>query len=250
MESIRDPLTVEDVDALWADFTSTRSHVARDELIVHYQDLVRKTAFRMLRKLPQHFEVRDLMAYGQFGLMDAIGRFDPALGNQFSTFASVRIRGAILDELRSQDWAPRRVRATVREMETVTDILFRELGRKPDLTEVAKRIGCDEAELLAVQAEADTAVLGSLDGVSEWHETEDVGQSDYALSAEISATQDVMAAAIASLSKQDQLIVELYYIGNHKMKEIGKLLGLGESHACAAHTRAVLVLREHMSLLR
>lgn len=234
----------------WTRFRITRSLDDRNTLIIHYQPLVKKVAYQLLRKLPSHFEVEDLIAYGQFGLVDAISRFDPELGFLFSTFASTRIRGAMLDELRLQDWAPRRVRATTREIDVVTDMLATEMGRRPTLDEVAERIGVPLSDLVTAQSEANKSMLSSLDGVPEWSESEDMSASDHALGAELSMTGDAFSAAIVRLPMQDQHIIRMYYLDGLRMKEIGKRLGLGESRACAAHARAALLLREHLSLVR
>ena len=125
------------VQRLWADYKGTNAREARDRLIVHYSPLVKYVAGRVAVGLPQSIEQADLVSYGIFGLIDAIDKFDPGRGFKFETYAISRIKGAIIDELRSIDWVPRSVRAKARAIERAYSKLENELRRSPDDAEVA-----------------------------------------------------------------------------------------------------------------
>ncbi|TML58319.1 MAG: sigma-70 family RNA polymerase sigma factor, partial [Actinobacteria bacterium] len=135
---------------MWADYKGTNAREARDRLIVHYSPLVKYVAGRVAVGLPQSIEQADLVSYGIFGLIDAIDKFDTGRGFKFETYAIARIKGAIIDELRSMDWVPRSVRAKARSVEKAYTKLENELHRTPSDGEVADELGVSEGELQSV----------------------------------------------------------------------------------------------------
>ena len=136
-----------DVAMHWTRWLNRRNSASRDHLIVHYSPLVKFVASRLAAGLPQNVEQADLVSYGIFGLIDAIDKFDPERGYKFETYAIARIKGAILDELRSIDWVPRSVRAKAREVERAFSKLEASLGRSPSEAELAEALGCSESQL-------------------------------------------------------------------------------------------------------
>src|SRR6516225_10184508 len=138
------------IHGLWADYKTSGARDARDRLIVHYSPLVKYVAGRVSVGLPQNIEQADLVSYGIFGLIDAIEKFDPARKIKFETYAIARIKGAIIDELRSIDWVPRSVRAKARSVERAYAKLENQLLRTPSDTEVASELGISESELQAI----------------------------------------------------------------------------------------------------
>src|SRR5207249_11679327 len=148
---------------LWADYKGTNAREARDRLIVHYSPLVKYVAGRVAVGLPQSIEQADLVSYGIFGLIDAIDKFDTGRGFKFETYAIARIKGAIIDELRSMDWVPRSVRAKARSVERAYSKLENELRRSPEDREVASELGMSEQELATVLGQISFVGVVALD---------------------------------------------------------------------------------------
>ena len=150
------------IDEIWEQFHKNRDEYHRNLLMEHYRPLVRYCAERLHSKLPDKVELDDLTSAGIFGLMDAIDKFDPSLGVKFETYCSPRIRGSILDELRSMDWVPRLVRARAHQLSRATHSLETHLGRKPTEVEVAEKLEMDLEEFGRLQRDANAASLVSL----------------------------------------------------------------------------------------
>src|SRR5512138_2806317 len=148
-----------DVQPVWKEYKQTRERSLRNQLMEHYLPLVRYTADRISAKLPNEVEVDDLISAGIFGLMDAIEAFDLNRGVKFETYCSPRIRGAILDELRTMDWVPRLVRSRTHKLETATKILRAELGRMPSEDEIARRLGMNRVEFDKLLGDSSAVLL-------------------------------------------------------------------------------------------
>src|SRR5579875_1519159 len=153
------------LDELWAEYKRTGSRELRDRLIVHYSPLVKYVAGRVAVGLPQSIEQADLVSYGIFGLMDALEKFDTERQIKFETYAITRIKGAIIDELRSIDWVPRSVRAKARAVETAFASLEASLGRTPSDAEVAAEMGLSEDDLQEIYNQVSFVGLVALDEV-------------------------------------------------------------------------------------
>jgi len=225
--------------------------------VVAYSPLVKYVAGRMGSGLPAHVEESDLISYGLGGLISAIERFDLSREIKFETYAITRIRGAIIDELRSLDWVPRSVRARAREFERVNMRLEAKLHRAPSDEEIAAEleITLDEFQDALLQISNSTIValdeLWSVsdsggDQVSLLDTLPDRGAPDPQVLVDESELRDRVADAIAALPEREKLVVALYYYENLTLREIGEVLGVTESRVSQLHTKAVLRLRSKL----
>nr|WP_308292087.1 FliA/WhiG family RNA polymerase sigma factor [Prauserella alba] len=239
------------IKALWHEFATEPSQRVRDRLVLHYAPLVKYVAGRVGTGLPTHVDVADLIQSGIFGLVDAIEKFDPDRGLRFETYAMQRIRGAILDDLRSQDWVPRVVRSRAREVERTLERLGARLGRTPTDAEVAAELGISQGELhdlygqlrLTSVVALETLVAAGRDSESVVESLPDDDAVDPAAVLVDRDNRKQLADAIAQLNERDRIVVSLYYFESLTLAEIGKVLGVTESRVSQLHTRAVLRLR-------
>nr|WP_246382337.1 FliA/WhiG family RNA polymerase sigma factor [Prauserella isguenensis] len=239
------------IKALWHEFATEPSQRVRDRLVLHYAPLVKYVAGRVGTGLPTHVDVADLIQSGIFGLVDAIEKFDPGRGLRFETYAMQRIRGAILDDLRSQDWVPRVVRSRAREVERTLERLGARLGRTPTDAEVATELGISLNELhelygqlrLTSVVALETLVAAGRDSESVVESLPDDDAVDPAAVLVDRDNREQLADAVAQLSERDRIVVSLYYFESLTLAEIGKVLGVTESRVSQLHTRAVLRLR-------
>jgi RNA polymerase sigma factor for flagellar operon FliA len=250
-----DQRTFDDVEAgivaLWRRFGERREQPLRDRLVLHYAPLVKYVAGRVGTGLPAHVEVADLIQSGIFGLVDAIEKFEPERGLKFETYAMQRIRGAILDDLRAQDWVPRSVRGRAREVERALERLGAQLRRTPTDAELADELGLSLHELRDVYAQLQLTSVVALDELAAAGRgptpLADILEDQEALDpVALLVDQDnrrQLAQAIAHLAERDRVVVTLYYFENLTLAEIGRVLGVTESRVCQLHTRAVLRLR-------
>jgi RNA polymerase sigma factor FliA len=244
------------IDQLWADYKASGSRDARDRLIVHYSPLVKYVAGRVSVGLPQNIEQADLVSYGIFGLIDAIDKFDPGRAIKFETYAIARIKGAIIDELRSIDWVPRSVRAKARSVEKAYAKLEAALLRTPTDTEVATEMGITEQELHTIFNQISFVGLIALDEMLSAGERgesttlgdtiPDKGEGPVA-AFEVEEMKQILASAINRLGDREKIVLTLYYYEGLTLAEIGEVLGVTESRVCQIHTKAVLQLRSKMA---
>jgi RNA polymerase sigma factor for flagellar operon FliA len=239
------------VEELWAAYLADRRRSLRDRLVVHYTPLLRSVAHRLASALPSHVEVADLVQCGVFGLIDAVERFDPERSPRFESYAAPRIRGAILDELRAQDWVPRSVRGRVRELERAQERLESRLQRAATDAELAEELGLPVHEVRALGRQVQLVSVEALDessgGVSEL--LADHGAPDPMAVVQAAETLRQLAFAVAQLEERDRDVVRLYYLENRTLAEIGRLLGVTESRVCQLHTRLVGRLRGRLEEL-
>jgi RNA polymerase sigma factor for flagellar operon FliA len=225
--------------------------------VVAYSPLVKYVAGRMSSGLPAHVEEADLISYGLVGLISAIERFDPAREIKFETYAITRIKGAIIDELRSMDWVPRSVRARARELERANAKLENSLQRTPTDSEIAAELGITVDELndsLIAISHSSMVALDELwsvsdssgDQVSLMDTIEDPDAPDPARSLDVGDLKDRIAESIARLPEREKLVIALYYYEQLTLREIGEVLGVTESRVSQMHTKAVLRLRSRM----
>ena len=244
-------------DCIWADYTRTRSDALRNALIEKYLPIVRYSAERIHAKLPDEVELDDLISVGVFGLMDAIAAFDPERGIKFETYCAPRIRGAILDELRSMDWVPRLVRSRANKLTAASRQLEAELGRTPTGEEMARRLSVPAAEYERMAKDANAIGIVSLsrklfEGEGGQDVTEvDVLEDRHALDP-IRETQrrDLKRLIETGLSRAERLIVILYYFEEMTMKEVGAALDLSESRVSQMHSSILTRLRPQMAGLQ
>ncbi|MHC4498980.1 MAG: FliA/WhiG family RNA polymerase sigma factor [Planctomycetota bacterium] len=241
------------IGQVWQRFHETHSDDSRNLLMKHYMPIVKYTAERLCSKLPDKVELDDLISAGIFGLMDAIDAFDPARGVKFETYCSPRIRGSILDELRSMDWVPRLVRARAHQLAKATQSLETHLGRKPTRKETAEQLDMDLEQFERLQRDANAASLVSLntqytdsDGEKDIREIDvisDGRSQDPLIEAQ---KRDLKNLLTKGLTRAERLIVVLYYYEEMTMKEIGATLDLSESRVSQMHSSIVARLRAQM----
>jgi RNA polymerase sigma factor for flagellar operon FliA len=239
---------------LWRKFREARAQPLRDRLVLHYAPLVKNVAGRLGTGMPAHVDIADLVQSGVFGLVDAIEKFDPGRGHKFEAYAVQRIRGAILDELRAQDWVPRSVRGRARDIERALEGLGTQLQRAPTDSELADELGVEPAELKRIYNRLrmtsvlalDELTTGQRGSASLADTLRDHGAADPVTTLLDHDTHRQLADAVAELGDKERMVVALYYFENLTLAEIGRVLGLSESRACQLHSRAVLRLRRRM----
>jgi RNA polymerase sigma factor for flagellar operon FliA len=246
----------DDTQGLWRRFRRTGDKTTRDRLILTYAPLVKYVAGRLGSGLPAHVEEGDLISYGLLGLINAIERYDPDRDIKFETYAIVRIRGAIIDELRALDWVPRSVRSRAREIERAIAELEAKLGRAPNDEEIATRIGISETELedsLTDISRSSIAALDELwsisgegDQVSLLDTLEDTSGPQPSEALDETEVRETLADAIARLPEREKIVITLYYYEELTLREIGEVLGVTESRVSQLHTKAVLRLRSRL----
>ncbi|KQS73170.1 RNA polymerase subunit sigma-70 [Modestobacter sp. Leaf380] len=252
--------TIDPADAaladLWARYVAGRDSGLRDRLILHYAPLVKYVAGRVGSGLPAHVEQADLVSYGTFGLIDAITRYEPSREVKFESYAMARIRGAIIDELRSTDWIPRSVRMRAREFERTVASLETKLQRSPTDSEVAAEMGVEVEEirkflgqLSLVNVVALDELLGDDDGSAPRlvDTLQDSSALDPQAMAEHGEARQLLARAVEQLPDREKVVVSLYYFEGLTLAEIGRVLGVTESRICQLHTKAVLHLRTKLA---
>ena len=218
-----------------------------DAMLHQYSPLVRRLAHQMIAKLPANVEIDDLIQVGMIGLTDALSRFDAGQGVQFETFATQRIRGAMLDELRGADWMSRGTRKQQRDIESAVRSLEQKLGRAPVESEIAKEMGItlsDYQEMLGKVRGTQLIYLEDMSG--------DDGDSDYLDRHEgndpLSLLQDhrmreALVEAIKNLPEREQYVMSMYYEQDMNLKEIAAVLGVTESRVCQLHSQSIARLR-------
>ena len=242
------------VEAVWAVFKETGDLAARERLILHYAPLVTMVAGRVGAGLPSSVEQADLVSYGMFGLIDAIEKYETDRAVKFETYASSRIRGAVIDELRAIDWIPRSVRTKARAVDRAFATLEGELRRPPSEHEVADRLQIGVGELRAIFTQLSTVNVAALDellgagsdrgdSLSLLDTLQDRKAADPATSLEVRETRDLLAKAIERLGEREKIVLVLYYYEGMTLAEIGRVLGVTESRISQMHTAAMLRMR-------
>jgi RNA polymerase sigma factor for flagellar operon FliA len=240
-------------EKLWRDYAKNGNPALRNELMEMYLPVVQFIAERLLLTLPRSIDVDDLKSAGVFGLMDAIDGFDIDRAIKFKTYCSTRIRGAILDELRSQDWVPRLVRLRAHQLARTQASLEAMHGRLPTDAEMADELHISVADFLAMTEEARAHTVRSLS------ESWDDGSGDQPVEkidflrdpsspdpADVLNQEDVMKAIIRSLNRREKEIILMYYRDGLTMKQIGGLMGLTESRVCQIHSNVMKKLKVHL----
>lgn len=246
-------LSQEELVGLWTEYRKVQKSGIRDSLIQNYLYLVKYVAGRMAMSVPPSVEIDDLVSAGVVGLMDAIEKYDPGRDTKFETYAVARIRGAIVDDLRSLDWVPRSVRRKARVLEETYSILETELGRAATDAEIAARLNISASDLRSMVDEIVSAGLLSLDdfvGNQDGEKTSRIidlvcsrdGVSP-STGVEREQMRDIVAEAIMNIPDKERTVVALYYYEDMTLKEIGRTLGVSESRVSQIHTKAMLRLR-------
>lgn len=221
----------------------------KDQCIREYAPLVKRIAYHLMAKLPGSVSVDDIIQAGMMGLLEAAGRYDELRGAQFETFASQRIRGAMLDELRQSDWMPRSVRRDMRRIESALSKLQQRLGRQPSESEVAKELGMTLEEYQQLLYESRGAQL------LYYEDFHDEGDEDFLDRFNIVSDADplellqdeyfreALIKAINNLPERERMLMGMHYEQNMNLREIGEVMGVSESRVCQLHSQAVARLR-------
>lgn len=248
-----DPIDRETADRLWSAYRQTPGQVTRNDLMELYLPVVRYNAQRVHTKLPESVELSDLISAGTFGLMDAIEGFDAERGIKFETYCAPRIRGAILDELRSLDWVPRLVRSRSTQVEKARRSLTAQTGIVPTDRELREQLGVDRDEFVKIKRDSSAVGVVSLSRrVTSGDSDREVGEIDVLQDgrqinplAAISK-RDLKELVTKGLSRHERMIVVLYYYEAMTMREIGRVLDLSESRVSQMHTSILLRLRAQL----
>lgn len=246
------------IDATWTEFVATRSSVLRHELITEYMPLVRFVVGRLGIPPTSLLEHEDLVSYGMIGLINAVDRYDPTRGVRFEAFATARIRGAVIDQLRVLNWLPRSAVSRIRQIETTLASLEQLLGHPPTEKEAAQELGVSVERYRQLLLEANITML-SLDAPlnSLMHDDEmttlselleDQHTPDPLEQVEQHEMVTLLAAALDRLPPRERLLLSLYYQEELTMKEISRVLGVSESRVCQLHVQAIMRLRGAFSL--
>jgi RNA polymerase sigma factor for flagellar operon FliA len=225
----------------------------REAVIIEYSPMVKYVANRIALRLPPHIEVEDLISVGVMGLIDAIEKYDPARGAKFKTYAEFRVRGAILDELRSMDWVPRSIRQKASQIDAVIQKLQAKFGRPPEDEEVAKKLGVSLDQFFDTLNETRSMPVLSLDDLNIVKETG--GQqslldclagkvdADPQVQFRLNELKEIIAKTIDTLPEKERLVISLYYYKELTMSEIGVVLNVTESRVSQIHSRTMFRLR-------
>ena len=247
-------------EELWREFKKTKSSVIRDKIIRQYMPLVKYVAGKVSTGMPDSVEFDDLVGFGQFGLLDAINKFDIDKNVKFKTYAITRIRGAIFDELRELDWVPRSVRQKAREIEDTIVELEARLGRPAADKEVAEAMGVTEKEYQDMVMKVSGTSMLSLNDV--WYsgdENDNVSLAETIESpssirpdviVEREEVRKIIIEAINELPENEKMVIVLYYHEDLTFKEIGQVLNVSESRISQLHTKANLRLRAKLTGIR
>ena len=231
----------------------------REEVIKQYSPMIKYVANRIAMRLPPHIEVDDLISVGVLGLMDAISKYDSSRGAKFKTYAEFRVRGAILDELRSMDWVPRSIRQKASQVDKVVQGLQVKLRRTPEDDEVAKEMGLSLEQFHDTLNETKSIPIFSLEDLGIAKESGEqqslldclAGKADADPQTQIRLIElkEIIAKAIDTLPEKERLMVSLYYYEELTMKEIGAVLEITESRVSQIHSKAVYRLRTKLKAI-
>ena len=221
-------------------------NLEQDTVIEEYLPLVRRQALALRVSLPSYVEFDDLLQAGYLGLMDALARFDESQGTPFAGYAVQRIRGAMIDELRTRDWLPRSVRRKARAMDLTIRKLEQTLGRNPTEQEIASNMGMDLEEYRNLLSDANNGLLLPLEQMCDegWEPSSNANIEDTIFSNAVFFEQrDALVRAIEQLPDREKTMMALYYQEELNLKEIGEILGVGESRVCQMHSQAISRIR-------
>lgn len=238
---------------LWEDYGRTKSLDLREKIILEYAPLVKVVAGRLSMYLGYNVEYDDLVGYGVFGLIDAIDKFEPAKAVKFETYASLRIRGAILDQIRKMDWIPRTIRQKQKKIDTVMKEIEAETGKSATDEEVAKALGISDNEFYDWQSQMKITGIVSLNEFLE--QGSDVSNEKGGISKGFEGPEEVLekselkkmlAEALELLTEKEKKVILLYYYEELTLKEISNILEVSESRISQLHTKALQKMKSKM----
>ncbi len=242
----------ENMQNLWQAYRNTKEPAVKEKLILEYAPLVKLVAGRISIHIGQYVDFEDLISYGIFGLIDAIDKFDPYKGVKFETYASLRIRGEIIDNIRKLDWVPRTLRQKSKQLDKYYSYLESELGREPTYEELAEKMQISVDEVKEVMQKSVASSLISLDDYVD--PNKDVTVADIVetkadtpdLSYEKKEVKAMLVDAINQLTEKEKKVVTLYYFEELTLKEISKVMEVSESRISQIHSKAVVKLQNKL----
>ena len=247
-------LTEEELANLWQEYLRDKTNkIVRDTLIVQYIYLIRYVVGRVKVTLPSTISIEDIAGYGVEGLINAIERYSPQKNTRFETYALIRIRGSILDRIRSQDFLPRSVRKKIKDIKNTQEHLKQELGRMPTTSEVANFLDMDPEKVTQILSEDTTMTSlydkkGSTDDSVEIIDTiQDTNKLNPQEQAEEQNVKQELEKALRRLPERERIIMVLYYQENMTLKEIGQTINMSESRVCQLHAQAIMKLKNILS---
>ncbi len=255
-DSKQKKLSDDEINKIWFEFEKNRTNKElRDKLIIQYIYLIKYVSGRLRISLPATISTEDIASYGVEGLIDAIEKFMPSKGVRFETYALLRIRGAIIDRIRSFDWVPRGAQKRFKQIQTAVSELQSQLGRTPTTEEIAKKLELPKEKVEASIVEMESNTLVSLydkrDSSSESIELIDTIQDkkidDPLSQMENRDIKNELSKALSNLPERERMILALYYHENMTLKEIGAALNISESRVCQLHAQAIMKLRKLLS---
>jgi RNA polymerase sigma factor for flagellar operon FliA len=242
------------VDRLWVDYKRYNNIDSRNELIVRYSHLVKQVVYRLGFAYHSAIDVDDLISYGIIGLIDALEKYDPSKQVKFETYAYFRIRGAIIDELRKQDWVPRSLRQKAKKIERTIDLIESKLGRQAKDEEIAQYLSISVDKLQNIMGELHSSIIFSLDEqIVERAGTIKAISNESGDPQQLIGTKEVkeiLGHAIDELPERENKIISLYYFDELTLKEIGLVLGISESRVSQLHTRALMKLKNKLERIK
>ncbi len=242
---------MDNVEKIWAEYAKNNDPSLKEKLIIHYAQLVKYVAGRLNMQLGSYVDFDDLVGYGVFGLIDAIDKFDINKGVKFETYASLRIRGSILDSIRKQDWIPRTIRQQNKVLESAYETLELKFGREPNEIELSDELGLsiDETKKL-IRKSAVASVISLEDYTLQNNKQVTYENQKMAMSPEIEydkkeAKEDLMKA-LKTLSEREIYIINLYYYEELTLKEISNVLDISEARVSQIHSKVIKKLGEKL----
>lgn len=241
-----------DKDKLWKDYQKKPTRELREQLIIEYSQLVKLVAGRLSMYLGHNVEYDDLVSYGIFGLIDAIDKFDADKNVKFETYASLRIRGSILDQIRKMDWIPRTVRQRQRKLDEAVKQIEAQTGRNASDDEIAQVLGISPDELLNWQSQLKVSNLVSM---TEFEENGTEPAMDTTYNSHFTQPEEVvekeelkktLVEALDALTEKERRVIELYYYEEMTLKEISKILDVSESRVSQLHTKSLIKMKKIM----
>lgn len=249
-------MTGKEKNSLWDNYIKTKNQKLREQLIIEYAPLVKVVAGRLSMYFGNNVEYEDLVSYGIIGLIDSIDKFDTKLNVKFETYANIRIRGSIIDQIRKLDWVPRAIRDKQKHYNSVENELSMKLGRVPTDTEMITELGVTEDEYYVTQTKILGTQLVYIDEAAPHADDNDglsvadtLEQSTFespessAIKLEIS---DKLKEAISNLTDRERQVIELYYYEELTLKEISVILEVSEGRASQLHTKAIKKLKTYL----
>lgn len=237
-----------DITQLWDNYTNNKTPYFRDKLIEYYLPLVKLIAGRLAMGMPHYLDKDDFISNGFFGLLDAINRYDSTRGVKFETYAVTRIRGAILDAVRAQDWVPTTLRQKARQYEQAVATLEVEFGRAATDEEIADKLGISLKQLFNLVNQLNTTTIIPLEDFVRNEKASEMINPSQAIEDE--ETKEILAKAIDKLPEKERIVVALYYYEGLTLKEISVILKLTEARISQLHTKAIYRLRGALSRIK